>query len=70
MGCYQVYIKGFAELAAPLMNALKGKYQYEPKDPNEPKTATGVAKNVRRSSYRQKNLVSARRMKRSRTLSF
>ena len=34
MGWYQVYIKGFAEFAAPLMNALKGKYQYEPKDPN------------------------------------
>ena len=42
MGWYQVYIKGIAELAALLMNALKGKYQYEPKDPNEPKTATGV----------------------------
>ena len=44
MGWYQVHIKGFAELAAPLMNALKGKYQYEPKDPNQPKTATGVPK--------------------------
>ena len=44
MGWYQVYIKGFAQLAAPLMNALKGKYQYESKDPNEPKTATGVPK--------------------------
>ena len=44
MGWYQVYIEGFTELAAPLMNALKGKYQYEPKDPNEPKTATRVPK--------------------------
>ena len=44
MGWYQVYIKGFAELAAPLMNALKNKYQYEPKDPNVPETATGVPK--------------------------
>ena len=26
------------------MNAFKGKYQYEPKDPNEPKTATGLPK--------------------------
>ena len=44
MGWYQVYMKGFAKLAAPLINALKGKYQYELKDPNEPKTATGVPK--------------------------
>ena len=58
MGWYQVYIKGFAELAAPLIDALKGKYQYEPKDPNEPKTATGVPKKrkkikaiAKRSSY-------------------
>ena len=44
MGWYQVYIKGFAELAEPLMNAVKGKYQYEAKDPNEPETATRMPK--------------------------
>ena len=58
MGWYQVCIKGFTELAAPLMNASNGKYQYEPKDPNEPGTATGVPKKrkkiqaiAKRSSY-------------------
>ena len=42
MGWYQVYIDKFAQIAAPLMNALKGKYQYEPRDPNAPRTSTGV----------------------------
>ena len=42
VGWYQVYIDKFAQMAAPLMNALKGKYQYEPRDPNAPRTSTGV----------------------------
>ena len=42
VGWYQVYIDKFAQKAAPLMNALKGKYQYEPRDPNAPQTSTGV----------------------------
>ena len=42
MGWYQVYIDTFAQMAAPLMNALQGKYQYEPRDPNAPRTSTGV----------------------------
>ena len=42
VGWYQVYIDKFAQMAAPLMNALKGKYQYEPRGPNAPRTSTGV----------------------------
>ena len=42
VGWYQVYIHKFAQMAAPLMNALKGKYQYEPRDPNASRKSTGV----------------------------
>ena len=42
VGWHQVYIDKFAQMAAPLMSALKGKYQYEPRDPNAPRTSTGV----------------------------
>ena len=42
VGWYQVYIDKFAQMAAPLMNALKGKYQYEPREPNAPQTSTRV----------------------------
>ena len=42
VGLYQVYIDKFAQMAAPLMNAPKGKYHYEPRDPNAPGTSTGV----------------------------
>ena len=37
VGWYQIYIPDFAKHAAPLMEALKGKYQYEAPDPNAPK---------------------------------
>ena len=30
---YSIYINNFAKYAAPLMDSLKGKYQYEPPDP-------------------------------------
>ena len=54
MGWYQVYIKGFAELVAPLINALKSKYQYEPKDANELKTATRVPKRHKKIKFSPK----------------
>ena len=42
IGWYEVYIKGVAAMAAPLMNALKGKYKYGPRAPAAPRSATGV----------------------------
>ena len=42
VGWCQVYIDKFAQMAAPLMNALRGKYQFEPRDPNAPQTSNGV----------------------------
>ena len=37
VGLYQIYIPDFAKHAAPLMESLKGKYQYEAPDPHAPK---------------------------------
>ena len=48
VGWYQVYIPKFAELATPLMEALKGKYQYAPPDPTDEKTDTNVPKKRKR----------------------
>ena len=48
MGWYQVYIPTFAELATPLMEALKGKYQYTPAEPTDEKTDTNVPKKRKR----------------------
>ena len=44
VGWYQVYIPKFAELATPLIEAPKQKYQYSPPDPTDEKTDTNVPK--------------------------
>ena len=41
---YQVYIPKFAEMAAPLIDALKGKYQYAPPEAADENTDTNVPK--------------------------
>ena len=48
MGWYHVHIKGFAAMAASLMNVLKGKYKCETCDPAAPRSATTVPQNAKR----------------------
>ena len=42
VGWYLMYIKGLAHHAAPLMDALKGKYQYEAPDLNSTKNSLNM----------------------------
>ena len=48
VGWHQVYIPKFAEMAAPLMDTLKGKYQYAPPEAADEKTDTNVPKKRKR----------------------
>ena len=44
VGWHQVYIPKFAEMAAPFMDALRGKYQYAPPEATDGKTDTNGPK--------------------------
>ena len=49
---YSIYIKNFAKYAAPLMDSLKGKYQYEPPDPQTKGQLDGNGKPIKKKKIR------------------
>ena len=49
---YIIYIHKYADYAAPLMEALSGKYQYEPISPDKKGTLDGNGKPVKRKKLK------------------
>ena len=49
---YSIYIKDYATHAAPLMDALKGKYQYEAPDPSSKGKLDGNGKPIKRKKVK------------------
>ena len=50
VGWYQVYIPKIGEMAAPLMDALRGEYQYAPPEAKDEKTDTNDPENANASN--------------------
>ena len=54
VGWHQVYIPKFAEMAAPFMDTLRGKYQYAPPEATDEKTDTNGPKKRKRIKWSPK----------------